>query len=220
MKSEFPLSEIFDSIDGEGKRTGYMAIFVRFCGCPLRCTYCDTAYALDENSAEEWVTAAELLARIRSYPWKRITWTGGEPMLRPIQSLCDALGKEGYESNIETSGAIPLWDERPANTFYTMDWKCPDSGMESRMCVPNLVRLTGEDVLKFVVGSERDLLAMKRVLLRHFQRENCPRFYVSPVFGKIHPQKLVEFVRDQKLADVCVQVQLHKVIWDPNMRGV
>lgn len=220
MKGEFPLLEIFDSIDGEGKRTGYMATFIRFCGCPLRCTYCDTAYALDENMAEEWVTGETLLSRIRAYPWKRLTWTGGEPMLRPIRSLCDELGREGYESNIETSGAIPLWDVRPANTFYTMDWKCPDSGMERRMCIPNLARLTGEDVLKFVVGSERDLFAMERVIHRHFQRENCPRFYVSPVFGKIHPQKLVEFVRDHELADVCVQVQLHKVIWDPNMRGV
>ncbi len=220
MKNEFPISEIFDSIDGEGKRTGYMATFIRFCGCPLRCTYCDTAYALDENLADEWIDRAELLRRIRAFPWKRLTWTGGEPMLRPIRELCDELGKEGYESNIETSGAIPLWDERPASTFYTMDWKCPDSGMESRMCISNLAKLTSEDVLKFVVGSERDLLAMERVIRTWFQRDNCPKCYVSPVFGKIQPVALVDFVKSRKLADVCVQVQLHKVIWDPNMRGV
>lgn len=220
MKNEFPLSEIFDSIDGEGKRTGYMATFVRFCGCPLRCAYCDTAYALDETSAEEWVSGEEILRRIRALPWKRITWTGGEPLLRPIRALCDTLGKEGYDSNIETSGAIPLWDERPAGTFYTMDWKCPDSGMESRMHLPNLSKLTSEDVLKFVVGSRRDLLAMERVIRTYFQRDNSPRFYVSPVFGKIQPVELVDFVKERKLQDVCVQVQLHKIIWDPEMRGV
>lgn len=220
MKNKFPLSEIFDSIEGEGVRTGCMATFVRFAGCPLRCTYCDTAYALEESAAECWLTEEELLARIRSYPWKRITWTGGEPMIRPVQALCDELGQDGYENNIETSGAIPLWETRPAHTFYTMDWKCPDSGMEARMHLPNLDRLTSRDVLKFVVGSRRDLLAMERVIRRHFQRDDAPRFYVSPVFGRIQPEALVDFVRERRLGEVCVQVQLHKVIWAPDARGV
>ena len=93
MKNKFPVVEIFDSIEGEGKRTGYMAVFVRFAGCNIRCTYCDTAYALKESDAEEFLTKEELLGRIRSYPWKRITFTGGEPLLQPLQEICDILGR-------------------------------------------------------------------------------------------------------------------------------
>lgn len=117
MKNKFPVAEIFDSIEGEGKRTGYMAVFVRFAGCNIRCTYCDTAYALKESDAEEFLTKEELLSCIRSYPWKRITFTGGEPLLQPLQEICDILGEEGYEINIETNGAVPLLARRPQNLF-------------------------------------------------------------------------------------------------------
>ncbi len=220
MKNKFPIAEIFDSIDGEGKRTGLMATFVRFAGCNLRCSYCDTAYALREEDAAERLTEDELLARIRAYPWKRVTLTGGEPLLQPIASLCAALGKEGYECNIETNGAVPLLEQRPPHLFYTMDWKCPDSGMEGAMREENFARLAACDVVKFVVGSRRDLCAMERVVRRRLSGPGAPRGYVSPVFGQIEPRALVEFVREKRLADVTVQVQLHKVIWPPDMRGV
>lgn len=220
MKNKFPVTEIFDSIDGEGKRTGLMATFVRFAGCNLRCSYCDTAYSLREEDAEEWLTEEELLRCIRAYPWKRVTLTGGEPLLQPLASLCGTLGREGFECNIETNGAVPMMETRPEGLFYTMDWKCPDSGMEGRMCADNFPRLESQDVVKFVVGSGRDLCAMERVVRRWFMKPGAPRLYVSPVFGRIEPRRLVEFVRDHALAEVTVQVQLHKVIWPPDMRGV
>lgn len=220
MRNEFPVAELFDSIDGEGKRTGLMATFVRFAGCNLRCSYCDTAYALREEDAAERLTEEELLARIRAYPWKRVTLTGGEPLLQPIASLCGALGEAGYECNIETNGAVPLLERRPPRLFYTMDWKCPDSGMEGAMREENFARLTADDVVKFVVGSRRDLCAMERVVRRRLSGPGAPRVYVSPVFGAIEPRALVEFMRERQLADVTVQVQLHKVIWPPDMRGV
>ena len=97
MKNKFPVAEIFDSIEGEGKRTGYMAVFVRFAGCNIRCTYCDTAYALKESDAEEFLTKEELLGRIRSYPWKRITFTGGEPLLCPEWKSATSSGKRGMK---------------------------------------------------------------------------------------------------------------------------
>ena len=219
MKNKFPVAEIFDSIEGEGKRTGYMAVFVRFAGCNIRCTYCDTAYALKESDAEEFLTKEELLGRIRSYPWKRITFTGGEPLLQPLQEICDILGEEGYEINIETNGAVPLLARRSQNLFYTMDYKCTDSGMKSFMRLPNLKELTEEDVLKFVVSSKTDLEDMKEIIIKYFPRGG-PKFYVSPVWGKIEPRELVEYVRKEKLAEVCVQVQLHKIIWEPDRRGV
>lgn len=129
----FHVTEIFDSIDGEGKRTGLMAIFVRLAGCNLRCSYCDTAYSLSLTDTAEALTEEELLSRIHAFPWKKITLTGGEPMLHPIRHLCEVLGKEGYEVNIETNGAVALFQERPQGTFYTMDFKCGGSGMKERM---------------------------------------------------------------------------------------
>lgn len=219
MKNKFPLSEIFDSIDGEGKRTGKMVTFVRFAGCNIRCTYCDTAYALKESQAEEFLTEEEILGRIHAYPWKRITVTGGEPLLQPLQSLCDILSGEGYEINIETNGAVPLLERRPEHLFYTMDYKCTGSGMKKFMRTANFKELGKEDVLKFVVGSAEDLEDMKQVVTREFSGEK-PAFYVSPVWGKIAPRELVEYVRANQLSDVVVQVQLHKIIWSPDKRGV
>ena len=91
MKTEtFPVVELFDSIEGEGKRTGYMAVFVRFAGCNLRCSYCDTGYALERSDARDHLTEGELLERIRSYPWKKVTLTGGEPLLQPLEGLSRA----------------------------------------------------------------------------------------------------------------------------------
>lgn len=217
----FPVSEIFDSIDGEGKRTGYMAVFVRFCGCNLRCTYCDTAYALEENQAERWMSEEEILAAVATFPWKRITFTGGEPLLQDIYPLCEKLSAKGYDINIETNGAVPLFDNRPEGVFYTLDYKCPGSGMEKYMRMENYEHLTKRDVVKFVAGSQRDLDAMCRILETVISKlKDKPQIYVSPVWGKINPQDLVAYVKQYALTDVCVQLQLHKIIWDPDKRGV
>lgn len=216
----FHVTEIFDSIDGEGKRTGYMAAFLRLAGCNLRCSYCDTAYSLTLEDTAEALTEEEVLSRIRAYPWKRVTMTGGEPMLHPLHHLCEVLGEEGYDINIETNGAVPLWRERPEGVFYTMDFKCSGSGMKSYMNLDNFKLLTGKDVLKFVVSSEEDLHEMKEIINHHFPSAHHPEFFVSPVWGRIEPAELVEYVRKNRLQDVRVQVQLHKIIWDPDRRGV
>lgn len=216
----FHVTEIFDSIDGEGKRTGYMAVFLRLAGCNLRCSYCDTAYSLTLEDTAEALTEEEVFSRIRAYPWKRVTMTGGEPMLHPLHHLCEVLGEEGYDINIETNGAVPLWRERPEGVFYTMDFKCSGSGMKSYMNLDNFKLLTGKDVLKFVVSSEEDLHEMKEIVNRRFSSAHHPEFFVSPVWGRIEPAELVEYVRKNRLQDVRVQVQLHKIIWDPDRRGV
>lgn len=216
----FHVTEIFDSIDGEGKRTGYMAVFLRLAGCNLRCSYCDTAYSLTLEDTAEALTEEEVLSRIRAYPWKRVTMTGGEPMLHPLHHLCEVLGEEGYDINIETNGTVPLWRERPEGVFYTMDFKCSGSGMKSYMNLDNFKLLTGKDVLKFVVSSEEDLHEMKGIVNHHFPSAHHPEFFVSPVWGRIEPAELVEYVRKNRLQDVRVQVQLHKIIWDPDRRGV
>ena len=216
----FHVTEIFDSIDGEGKRTGLMAIFVRFAGCNLRCNYCDTAYSLSLDDTAFVMTGEEIIRAIHKFPWKKITFTGGEPLLHPIRALCEALGEEGYEVNIETNGAVPLWESRPAGTFYTMDFKCSGSGMKSAMILENFSLLKKQDVLKFVVSSKEDVDEMREVIRRYFHKGEDPAFYVSPVWGRIAPSALVDYVKEMGLGDVRVQVQLHKIIWDPDRRGV
>ena len=219
MKSEYHVSEIFDSIEGEGKRTGYMSVFVRLTGCNLRCSYCDTKYAQVQGRDDaEVLTDDELLDRIRAFPWKRVTLTGGEPLLHNLKELLWRLCILGYEVNIETNGAVPLLKSRYANVFYTMDWKCPSSGENGKMLKDNLALLTKYDVLKFVVGNETDLNEMKRIISQY--RNGSPLFYVSPVFGEIEPAEIVEYVKQNKLKDVCTQIQLHKIIWNPDARGV
>lgn len=221
MKS-FNVSEIFDSIEGEGKRTGYMSIFVRLTGCNLRCSYCDTKYAQIMGQEDTKMTEEEIIEKIKSYPWKRVTLTGGEPLLHDVDHLLQALALNNYEVNIETNGAVPLLEKRYDKMFYTMDWKCPSSGENGKMLYENLRKLDRKDVLKFVVGNKEDLEEMRKIV------ENKdyafwwvrPMIYVSPVFGEIEPREIVEYIKEYGLRHVCMQVQLHKIIWNPEERGV
>ena len=217
MKNKYHVSEIFDSIEGEGKRTGYMSIFIRLTGCNLRCSYCDTKYAQVVGKEDTEMTMEEIVEKVQSYPWKKITLTGGEPLLHDVENLVRRLALGGYEINIETNGAVPLLKRRWANVFYTMDWKCPTSGENDKMLTDNLSLLTKCDVLKFVVGNKTDLDEMKRVigLFNWFK----PAFYVSPVYGEIDPKEIVQYLKDNEL-NICMQVQLHKIIWNPDERGV
>lgn len=200
-----------------------MAIFVRFAGCNIRCNYCDTCYALTPEDATQRLTEEELLEKIHAYPWKRITFTGGEPLLQPIESICQILSNEGYDINIETNGAVSLFQNRPKNVFYTMDYKCLGSGVNQYMKLDNFKKLTEKDVLKFVVSDRRDMDDMKRVIDTYFpytQPNKQPKFYVSPVWERIKPVDLVGYVKENHLSQVCVQIQLHKIIWSPTEKGV
>ena len=222
MKNKYHISEVFDSIEGEGRRTGYMSIFVRLTGCNLRCSYCDTKYAQVMGKEDVEMDEDELIEKIKSYPWKKVTLTGGEPLLHDVDSLLKTLSDNNYEVNIETNGAVPLLKNRYNNMFYTMDWKSPSSGENAKMIKENLRKLTKGDVLKFVVGSKEDLDEMKKIV----ENENYeywwvrPLFYVSPIFGEIDPKEIVNYLKENKLRHVCMQIQLHKVIWNPDERGV
>ena len=221
MKNKFHISEIFCSIEGEGKRTGYLSVFVRLTGCNLRCSYCDTVYAQVQGKDDaEVLTEDEVIERINYFKCKRVTLTGGEPLLHDVQNLVTKLSKLGFEVNIETNGAVPLLKNRPLNVFYTMDWKCPTSGENLKMLENNLYKLNGNDVLKFVVGSLEDLNEMQRIIKKYKGYYNRPLFYVSPVFGEIKPADIVDYVKQNNLMEVCTQIQLHKIIWNPNERGV
>lgn len=228
---KFPLSEIFYSIDGEGSRTGSPAIFIRLFGCNCKCSYCDSVYACESSNDTlgfRFVDLDEIILAVESFaPCKCVTLTGGEPLIHEhIDVLISELRVRGYWVNIETNGSIDLGPiiEKQANKkssmdyFFTMDWKSISSGEASKMLSSNLELLDTNDVLKFVVGTEEDLDQMKQVL--EANPEIDAQIYVSPVWGKIEPAKLVEYVLNNKLVYVKVQVQLHKIIFDPMARGV
>lgn len=162
------------------------------------------------------LTEDELLEKVVAMGWKKVTITGGEPLLHDIQNFVIRLSNAGFEINIETNGAVKLLKDRPKNLFYTMDWKCPSSGENGKMLVGNLKKLTEKDVLKFVVGNLDDLEEMNRII----GMVKRPLIYVSPVFNEITPVEIVEYVKQNKLANVCTQVQLHKIVYKPDERGV
>lgn len=220
------VSEIFYSIEGEGIRTGYPAVFIRLFGCQLRCTYCDSMYSVEGDDFVE-MSIEDIIETISKYSSKRITLTGGEPLIHnDALDLIKRLVRAGYELNIETNGAVNLNDlYDPSwcfgymrdNIIVTMDWKSISSGMSSRMLNSNLALLTNKDVLKFVVSSKEDLEQMKDIVTNN--KLNC-RVFVSPIFGKIEPKDIVQYLLDNNLTEVRMQLQIHKYIWPVDMRGV
>lgn len=213
---QYSVSEIFASIDGEGVRTGMLTSFIRLNGCNLRCNYCDTDYALQMQQPN--ITLDGILAKVKTYGYPRITLTGGEPLIHlHVRELLEALSAAGYEVNIETNGAVALdgFLNLPG-VFFTMDWKCPDSGAHHFMRRANLALLTERDVLKFVVSSQRDL----EEFLAVYNLQLPCKYYVSPVWGRIEPKEIVDFMQKHKTVNAVVQVQLHKIIWSPETRGV
>ena len=230
--------EIFKSIEGEGLRTGQAAVFVRLHGCNLRCSYCDSMYAV-EGSDFWFMNVGEILAAVETYRTetgvKCVTLTGGEPLIHAdVENLLTALSEAGFEVNVETNGTVPCkW--RLPGLFYTMDWKCKSSGMSDRMKMENLATLSKDDVLKFVVGSVEDLqetesvvAQLSQIVERSSQNSlskpaNMPHIFVSPVFGKLPYEEIVNWMLSSRVMtqnNARFQVQLHKIVWDPDLRGV
>ena len=218
----FKVAEKFVSINGEGPRAGELAVFLRFCNCNLNCSYCDTRWANTTHVKYELASAEELVEYVKSTGVKNVTLTGGEPLLQAdIARLIVMLGKSGAKVEIETNGSILLKDivslsPRPT---ITTDYKLPSSGMETFMLIKNFSYLALHDAVKFVVGDFCDLVRDKEIINEYELINRC-HIYFSPVFGKIKPEEIVEFIKDHKLNDVRLQLQLHKIIWNPNTRGV
>ncbi|MCI8458367.1 MAG: putative 7-carboxy-7-deazaguanine synthase QueE [Clostridia bacterium] len=218
----FKVAEKFVSINGEGPRAGELAVFLRFCGCNLDCGYCDTRWANTADVKYALASAEELVAYVKSTGVKNVTLTGGEPLLQAdIAQLIVLLGASGAEVEIETNGSVPLKDivslsPRPA---VTADYKLPSSEMEKYMLTENFSCLTLRDAVKFVVGDICDLARAEEIINAYGLTEKC-RVYFSPVFGKIKPETITDFMKERKLNGVRLQLQLHKIIWKPDMRGV
>ncbi len=221
MENKYKVNEIFLSIDGEGYRTGLPVVFIRLYGCNLNCSYCDTRYSCEQQEYKE-MNLYDILTKVLHYGVPRVTLTGGEPLIHPgVKDLIVSLVANDIEVNIETNGAVDLDEfiefKYNSKVVFTMDYKCKSSGMEDKMILSNLEFLQPKDVIKFVVSNYNEMEKMEYIL----ESSKCKaQAYVSPVFGAIEPKELVEYVLENKLNNVKVQVQLHKIIWEPTKRGV
>lgn len=221
----FNVIEKFLSIDGEGPTAGELATFVRFQGCNLRCSWCDTTYSWDKENICERLNSKDIYNYIKDNKVKNVTLTGGEPLIQEnIDELLELLNSDNYLNvHIETNGAIDIEPFKKkyinSNINYIVDFKLPSSNMTEKMNLNNLKVVDSDDVYKFVVGSREDLRMSYDIIQKYDLTSKC-LVYLSPVSGNIDMQEIVEFMKEKKMNNVRLQIQLHKVIWDKNLRGV
>jgi 7-carboxy-7-deazaguanine synthase len=210
------VTEIFKSIQGESTYAGLPCLFVRLTGCNLRCHWCDTAYAF---SGGQRMLVTEVLARLRQLGGKLVQLTGGEPLLQQeIYPLTDHLLADGYRVLVETSGERNL-ARLPRPVVKVVDVKCPQSGEEGKFCFDNLACLERKDQIKFVILNEGDYRYARDFLARHNLRRHVDEVIFSPVFDQLTPRSLATWILRDGL-DVRLGLQLHKLIWGPEARGV
>ncbi|MDE6520017.1 MAG: putative 7-carboxy-7-deazaguanine synthase QueE [Ruminococcus sp.] len=218
----FAVVEKFVSINGEGIRAGELAVFIRFRKCNLNCSYCDTKWANTESAEAEMMSAEDIARYIAETGVKNVTLTGGEPLLQEnIYDLIEILIKQGNSVEIETNGSISIakLSQKPCRPIFTLDYKLPDSNMEKNMLADNYSYINENDAVKFVAGSKSDLEKALQIINEYDLTKKC-HVYISPVFNRINPVEIVDFMSENKLNDVRLQLQLHKFIWNPDERGV
>jgi 7-carboxy-7-deazaguanine synthase len=210
------INEIFYSIQGEATRAGEPCVFVRLTACDLRCRWCDTPYAFYEGQKR---SLDDVVADVAKYECRLVEITGGEPLLQEdVFPLMEALLGRGYTVMLETGGHRPL-ERVPTDVIKIMDVKCPASGESDKNYWPNLETLTKHDEVKFVVQDRTDYDFAKQVITEHDLASRVGAVLMSPVHGVLEPRLLSEWM----LADhvpARLQLQLHKLIWSPDTRGV
>lgn len=215
--------EKFVSINGEGSKAGQLAVFIRFAGCNLDCVYCDTKWANEEEVSYSEMSKEEIYEYIKNTGIKNITVTGGEPLLQDgIYEFLEYLSLDKELSvEIETNGSVDIsFFKKIDNTpSFTMDYKLDYSKMENKMFLDNLKSLDKRDVIKFVSGSQKDLEILKNIVEKYNLIERT-KVYVSPVFGAIEPSVIVDWMIENNLNGMNLQIQMHKIIWNPEKKGV
>jgi 7-carboxy-7-deazaguanine synthase len=202
------LTEIFLSVQGEARDVGWPTVFVRLTGCPLRCQYCDTAYAFVGG---QWWDIDAILAEVAKHGVRHVCVTGGEPLaqkrcLALLEKLCDA----GYSVSLETSGALDIGAVDP-RVSRVVDLKTPGSMEQERNRLENLPLLTARDQVKFVVCSRADYEWARGMLAEHALADRCEVLF-SPSFDEVRPRELAEWILEDRLP-VRFQLQLHKQLW-------
>ncbi len=207
--SQLRITEIFYSLQGEANTVGIPTVFIRLTGCPLRCVYCDTAYAFSGGDKQ---TIADIIATVRQYDCQYITITGGEPLAQPASiELMTALVDQGYKVSLETSGALDIAAVDP-RVVKVMDLKTPSSGEADKNRYQNIGHLNPHDQVKFVIGSAEDYDWAKTILNDYSLPERCEILF-SPVTGQQNPTELAEKILQDRL-NVRFQIQLHKLLWN------
>ncbi len=218
----FNVVEKFISINGEGRKAGELAVFIRFKGCNLRCVYCDTLYALTSDAESEGLSDDEILDYVLKSKIKNVTLTGGEPLIqKDVFILIKRLIENNISVEIETNGSILIKDffNETIRPSFTLDYKTPDSGVCEYMCMDNYNYLNKDDTVKFVCSGITDLQKTKEIIKEYDLTNKC-NVYISTVFGKLLPKDAVQFMIDNCMNDVKLQLQMHKYIWDKDKRGV
>ena len=210
------VNEIYHSIQGESTWAGQPCVFVRLTFCDLRCNYCDTEYAFYEGKKR---TLKDIVDSVTSFRCGLVEITGGEPLLQKnVLPLMNMLADLGQTVLLETSGAhdIALVDPR---VHRIMDLKTPGSGQVERNVWSNIDHLTSRDEVKFVIGSREDYDWSRDKVLSFELTKRCHAVLFSPIFGRIDPRAIVEWILADRL-EVRFQLQMHKFIWTPTQRGV
>ena len=216
VENMLSISEIFCSIQGESTYAGLPCIFIRLAGCNLRCDYCDTTYSYESGIN---LSIDDIITKVKEYdPVKLVEITGGEPLLQPeVYQLINSLNENEYTILLETNGSISL-KNIPEYVIKIVDVKCPGSGEENSFLIENLEYINKEiDEIKFVLSNNFDYNWAKDFVIKY--KLNDFEILFSPVSEKLEPQDLAKWIIKDKLP-VRMQLQLHKIIWDKDKRGV
>jgi len=208
--------EIYRSIQGESTHVGRPCVFVRLTACDLRCGWCDTPYAF---TGGQKMSVDAVLAAVAEHGCRLVEITGGEPLLQAdVLVLMSRLLAGGYEILLETGGHRPI-DEVPDAVVTILDVKCPGSGEAARMHWPNLDQLSRHDEVKFVIADRVDFDYALDVVSRYGLTDRVAAVHLSPVHGVLAPDVLARWILDARVP-VRLQLQVHKVVWNPDARGV
>ena len=213
---QLDICEIFFSLQGESTYAGLPCVFIRLSGCNLNCTYCDTLYAKTESFPMD---LDDIIKRIKSYNCNLVEITGGEPLLQTSTiDFISELIKKKYKVLLETNGSISI-KNIPVDCIKIMDIKCPSSKENHNNLKENLKYLTSEDELKFVIGTREDYEFAKAFIIKEKFDVVLEKIHFSPVFSSIKPETLAGWIIDDRL-NVRLSLQMHKLIWDKDNRGV
>ena len=206
--TQLKIFEIFYSLQGESSRVGLPTIFIRLSGCPMRCHYCDTAYAFQGGSM---MAIDEIIKTIKKYDTRYVTVTGGEPLAqKEVLSLLKVLADQNYEVSLETGGGLSIKEVDPRIKII-LDIKTPESGEEKKNHWDNLNLIHSKDEIKFVLCSREDYDWAKKILNQYKLAEKCDVLF-SPVYQKLNTTNLGNWILEDQLP-VRMQIQLHKLLW-------
>ncbi len=209
------INEIYYSVQGESTHSGCPCIFIRLTYCNLRCSYCDTEYAFYDGKDME---ITDIMSEIKRWDCNLVEVTGGEPLFQDeCIDLLNELVNSNYEVMLETGGSLSISDV-PKKVVKIVDFKCPSSGMVKKNLWSIVDDLQAHDEVKFVIGNREDFDWAKDRITEYSLDKICTLLF-SPTFGEIDPQQIVEWILAENLP-VRMQLQMHKMIWSPEEKGV